>query len=58
MTNTKEKDPWKEVFGFITAVNQNYVNARDNIFSANHRGAMVRQYGYTEAMRIKIGDLI
>lgn len=31
--------------------------SRDNIFSANHRNAMIQKYGYTEAMRITIGDL-
>jgi hypothetical protein len=58
MENTKEKDPFAEVFDFIKAVNLNYVNARDNLFSANHRGAMIRQHGGTQAQIIKIEDLI
>lgn len=30
---------------------------KDNLFSANHRSAMIARYGYTEAMRITIEDL-
>lgn len=30
----------------------------DNLFSANHRNTMIATYGYTEAMRITINDLI
>lgn len=29
-----------------------------NLFNANHRMAMIRRYGFTEAMFIKIEDLI
>jgi hypothetical protein len=29
-----------------------------NLFNANHRAAMIRAYGWTEAMFIKIEDLI
>jgi hypothetical protein len=32
--------------------------AKQNLFSANHRGQMIAKYDYTEAMRIKIEDLI
>jgi len=32
--------------------------AFDNLFSANHRGLMLRAYGYTEAMRVTVEDLI
>ena len=31
--------------------------SRDNVFSANHRNAMIQKYGYTEAMRVTIEDL-
>jgi len=30
---------------------------RDNLFSANHRSAMIDRYGYTEAMTITIEEL-
>jgi hypothetical protein len=30
----------------------------DNLFSANHRNAMLQKYGYTEAMKVKVEDLI
>lgn len=32
--------------------------AKDNLFCANHRGQMLRTYGYTEAQTIKLEDLI
>lgn len=31
---------------------------RDNLFSADHRNIMIAKYGYTDAMLIKIEDLI
>lgn len=46
---------WVIPFSKIIGVTQ---QAKDNLFSANHRNAMLRIYGYTEAMRIKIADLI
>lgn len=30
---------------------------KDNLFKANHRGLMLRKYGYTEAMRVTVEDL-
>ena len=31
---------------------------RDNLFKANHRGLMMKKYGYTEAMRVTVGELV
>jgi hypothetical protein len=31
---------------------------QDNVFNADHRNAMIEKYGYTEAMRLKIEDLV
>jgi hypothetical protein len=36
---------------------QQYNQAYDNLFSANHRNAMVEQYGMTEAQFITVEDL-
>ena len=30
----------------------------DNLFSANHRNAMIQRSGYTDAMAIRIQDLL
>ena len=60
--SNKQNDIWNEnlmewviPFSKIVGVTQ---QAKDNLFSANHRAYMVRNYGYTEAMRVKIEDLI
>ena len=62
----KQNDIWKgnnmftfeDAFKVVQEANKIAAQAKDNLFSANHRGQMLRQYGYTEASRIKIEDLI
>jgi hypothetical protein len=34
-----------------------HMDFKDNIFSANHRTAMMARYGYTAALDIKVDDL-
>ena len=46
---------WVVPFSKIIGVTR---QAKDNLFSANHRNGMLQKYSYTEAMRIKIEDLI
>jgi hypothetical protein len=35
-----------------------YVQARDNLFRANHRTKMLTKYGYTEARFVTIEELM
>ena len=49
---------FENVFKEMQKINEIMYNSRDNLFSANHRNAMIQKYGYTEAERIKIEDLI
>jgi len=32
--------------------------SRDNLFNADHRNKMIKEYGYTEAQKVTIEDLI
>lgn len=41
----------------LKITNQNY-HFKDNIFSANHRNAMIQKYGYTWAEWLTINDLL
>jgi hypothetical protein len=34
------------------------LQSRDNLFSANHRNAMIEQYNYTDAMIATVGELM
>jgi hypothetical protein len=34
------------------------MNFTDTLFSANHRTRMILRYGWTEAMRVTIDDLL
>lgn len=54
----REKDLGEEVFDQIVAYNDLVSQAYDNLFSANHRAAMIRQHGGTQAQTIKIEDLL
>jgi hypothetical protein len=49
---------FENVSKIVEQVNKQALQAKDNLFSANHRGEMIRQYGYTQAMDIKIEELI
>lgn len=35
-----------------------HTQMRDNLFTANHRSKMIAKYGFTEAMRTTIEDLL
>ena len=37
---------------------KNYMNPRDNLFSANHRNAMMERYNYTDALIATVGELM
>jgi hypothetical protein len=58
MNKKIEKDPLQEVFNNIIAVQNVQSQAFDNLFSANHRNAMIRNHGGTQAQVIKIGELL
>lgn len=34
-----------------------YKQAKDNLFSANHRNAMLTRYNYTDALFVTVGEL-
>jgi len=53
--SNKQNDIWNE--NWLEKASQISQQAKDNLFSANHRNAMIQKYGYTEASRIKIEDL-
>ena len=52
------KDIHTMLYSLFVESQQASEQARDNLFSANHRNAMKEKYGFTEAERIKIEDLI
>ncbi len=58
--NNKQKYIFENLAGmdWIKSFNAIINTSRDNLFSANHRGRMINQYGFTEAQRVKIEDLI
>ena len=51
----KENDKWFE--GLFERLQEAQVSGRDNLFSANHRAAMIRQHGATQAQWITIEEL-
>ena len=52
---TKQEDT--QLLEDILAPNYLNPNSLDNLFNANHRGAMKSRYGYTEAEDIEIDEL-
>lgn len=60
--SNKQNDIWNEnlmewVIPFSKMIGVTR-QAKDNLFSANHRNQMLVQYGYTEAQSITINELI
>lgn len=57
MSNQQNDAFWENWFENAPNINEISQQAKDHLFSANHRNQMLQKYGYTEAQRIKIEDL-
>ena len=54
----QEKDLGQTIFNLIRDLDKLTYLSHDNLFSANHRNAMIKRYGATSAQRITIGELL